>query len=372
MDSLIQREQTYLLDRKIITVHSEDRDSTRFPSSNQFDVRLPEDLTNVQSIRLVNSVVPSFQYVFSREYQNTKLKIEVVGNISDTGNADEKTALAGGATFTIEIEEGFYTPQLLAIELENKINEKVTEFLLANGLSELTHGDVLPYSKFSVRYNEVQHKLMFGNSRDPFIIFAEEKLEYEISCGQKDVWEQPEKWGLPYYLGLEKKQYNATPKDTVNISYEQPSLWLSPSADADLNKVWVVYTPHLLHIMGENAIYMEIEGHNTIQELAPYSLRTNSAMNVVYSGGQYAFAKIPITQLSYSVVFDSRNAFLTNVAFYERPIERIRNIRVKFRFHDGRLVDFKNINHSFTLEFTCLRDEINRVMSVRKHGTYGI
>jgi hypothetical protein len=372
MESLIQREQTYLLDRKIVTVHSEDRDTTRFPASNHFDIRLPEDLTNVQSIRLVNSVVPSFQYVFSREYQNTKLKFEVVGNISDSGNADEKTALSTPLVSTIEIEEGFYTPQLLAIELENKLNQKVTDYLIDSGLSELTHEDVLPYSYFRVRYNEVQHKMIFGNVRDPFILFAEEKLEYEISCGQKEVWGQPEKWGLPYNLGLERKQYNATAADSVHISYEQPSLWLSPTADAELPKVWVVYAPHLLHIMGENAIYMEIEGHNTIQELSPYPLKTNSATNVVYTGGQYAFAKIPVTQLSFSVVFDSRNAFLTNIAFYERPIERMRNIRVKFRFHDGRLVDFKNINHSFTLEFTCLRDEINRVMSVRKHGTYGI
>lgn len=372
MESLIQREQTYLLDRKVITVHSEDRDISRFPMSNMFDIRLPEDLINVQSIRLVNSVFPSFQYVFSREYQNTKLKFEVVGNISDTGDADEKTALSEGVSLIIEIEEGFYTPQLLAIELENKMNEKVTEYLLANGLSELTHEAVLPYSKFSVRYNEVQHKLMFGNYRDPFIIFANEKMEYEISCGQKEVWALPEKWGLPYYLGLEKKEYNSTPKDTVHISYEQPSLWLSPSADAELNKVWIINAPHLLHIMGENAIYMELEGHNTIQELSPYPSRMNSATNSVYSGGGYAFAKIPVTQLAFSVVFDSRNAFLTNIAFYERPIERMRTLKVKFRFHDGRLVDFKNINHSFTLEITCLKDEINRVMSVRKHGTYNV
>jgi hypothetical protein len=372
MESLIQREQTYLLDRKIITIHSEDRDTTRYPMSNMFDIRLPEDLTNVQSIRLVNSVFPSFQYVFSREYQNTKMEFEVVGNISETGNANEKTALTGGATLIFEIEEGFYTPQLLAIEIENKMNEKVTEYLLANGLSELVDDDTLPYSKFSVRYNEVQHKLMFGNSRDPFILFADKKMDYEISCGQKEVWGLPEKWGLAYYLGLEKKQYNSTPKDRLYISYEQPSLWLSPSADAELNKVWSINAPHLLHIMGENAIYMELEGHNSIQELSPYPSKTNSATNAVYSGGGYAFAKIPVTQLAFSVVFDSRNAFLTNIAFYERPIERMRTLKVKFRFHDGRLVDFKNINHSFTLEITCLKDEINRVMSVRKHGTYNV
>lgn len=372
MESLIPREQTYLLERKIITIHSEDRDVSRFPMSNVFDIRLPEDLINVQSIRLVNSVLPSFQYVFSREYQNTKLTFEVVGNISDMGNADEKTALTDGVTLTIEIEEGFYSPQLLAIELENKMNQKVTEYLLENGLSELIHDDILPYSKFSIRYNEVQHKLIFGNSRDPFILFADKKIEYEISCGQKEVWGLPEKWGLPYYLGLEKKEYNSTPKDTVHISYEQPSLWLSPSADAELNKVWVVYSPDLLHIMGENAIYMELEGHNTIHELSPYPLRTNSSTNSVYSGGHYAFAKIPITQLAFSVVFDSRNAFLTNIAFYERPLERLRTLKVKFRFHDGRLVDFKNINHSFTIEVSSLKDEINRIISVRKHGTYNV
>jgi hypothetical protein len=370
MDSLIQRDQYFLLDRKILTIHSEDRDVSRYPNSNLFDIRLPEDLINVQSIRLVNSAFPSFQYVFSNEYQNTKLMVELIGNISDTGNADEKTALQDAVFFEIQIEEGFYTPQLLIVEIENKLNQAVTDYLLSNGLDEITHDAILPYNKFTVRYNEVQHKIMIGNTRDPFSILAEVKLAYTVSCGQKEVWTSPEKWGLPYYLGFDKKKYNSVAEDTVHITYETPSLWMSPTADAEINKVWLVKSPNLLNIMGENAIYMEIEGHNTIQELAPYPSKTNSLTNTVHSGGQYAFAKIPYTQMSFSVVFDSRNAFLTNIAFYERPIEKLRNLKFKFRLHDGRLVDFRNINHTFSLEFTCLKDEINRILSVRKHGTY--
>ena len=34
--ALIQREQTYVLEKKLLAVHSEDRDYTQFPNSNNF------------------------------------------------------------------------------------------------------------------------------------------------------------------------------------------------------------------------------------------------------------------------------------------------------------------------------------------------
>ncbi len=47
---LIPREQTYFLDRKILSVHSYDRDYKKWPNANHFEVMLPETLKNIQSI----------------------------------------------------------------------------------------------------------------------------------------------------------------------------------------------------------------------------------------------------------------------------------------------------------------------------------
>ena len=65
---LIPREQTYVLDRKLVSIHSYDRDVKKWPNSNHFAIELPEDLRNIQSMRLLNIQLPSNQYIFSNEY----------------------------------------------------------------------------------------------------------------------------------------------------------------------------------------------------------------------------------------------------------------------------------------------------------------
>ena len=54
---LIPREQTYVLDRKLISFHSVDRDIKQWSFANQFEITLPTPLENIQSMRLVNIAV---------------------------------------------------------------------------------------------------------------------------------------------------------------------------------------------------------------------------------------------------------------------------------------------------------------------------
>lgn len=51
---LIPRHPNYLLDSKIVSIHSEDRDVNKWPNPNHFEVTLPDELKNVQSIRLLD------------------------------------------------------------------------------------------------------------------------------------------------------------------------------------------------------------------------------------------------------------------------------------------------------------------------------
>jgi hypothetical protein len=55
---------------------------------------------------------------------------------------------------------------------------------------------------------------------------------------------------------------------------------------------------------------------------------------------------------------------------YDPPIERITRLKFKFRFHDGRLVNFQNFPFDFSLEFNSLRNEINKQYTVRIPATY--
>ena len=128
---LISREQTYVLERKLVTIHSEDRDVCGWPHSSYFEITLPQQLTNVQSIRLIESNFPSVNNVFTNSNQNTKLTFTL-------------TSGTYVGTYTIIIDEGFYSPFQLANELTNKMNQAVS-------FSPL-------YTGFVVIYNEVNPK----------------------------------------------------------------------------------------------------------------------------------------------------------------------------------------------------------------------
>ena len=108
---LIPREQNFVLFRKIISIHSFDRDINKWPKANHFEIDLPEDLTKVQSIRLVQITIPNNQYVFTNSYQNIKF------NFTLTHGA------VTSAPITITIEEGSYTAEQLAIEIATKMNK---------------------------------------------------------------------------------------------------------------------------------------------------------------------------------------------------------------------------------------------------------
>ena len=62
--------QNMSLKQKLITVHSYDRDIKKWPNANNFEIRLPNPVSNIHSMRLATISLPNNQYVFSNEYQN--------------------------------------------------------------------------------------------------------------------------------------------------------------------------------------------------------------------------------------------------------------------------------------------------------------
>ena len=118
---------------------------------------------------------------------------------------------------------------------------------------------------------------------------------------------------------------------------------------------------------------MEIDKYNSYDELVPYSTKTNHLYNNDFNGKvNSAFAKIPITFLPHGEITDSRNDNLQNIVCYNPPIERISKLKFKFRYHDGRLVDFKDAPFNFTIAFNCLQNEIPRAFNVRVPPTIGL
>lgn len=312
---LINREQNFVLDRRLLSVHSTDRDITKFPNSNYFEILLPETMYNVQSLRLVQCDFPGNYYVFSNDYQNTQMYIDA--------------SLCG------PIQSGLYTPVNLARELTTQLNTTVG-------------------TGFDVSYNVSTQKFTISNPGTDFSLNFIKQVIYDTSCDNYTnnpvMWNQYANWGLPYYLGFEKKLY---------------SIYTNSSTKS--------YTaPYTANISGETCIYMEVDKYNSYDELYPYN-KSSCQMydNNAYSGKvNSAFAKIPIK--GETIAQDARTLYLQNIVQYDPPIERIARLIFKFRFHDGRLVDFQNKNFDFTIEFNCLKNEIAKKYNVRVPATYNL
>jgi len=361
---LIDRSQTYVLDRKCVTIHSSDRDVNKWPYSNHFEVTLPQALHNVQSMRLLEIQVPSNYYSFSNELQNTKFKFRfsTVSTAWSTSSIPAiYTILNNAGDFEITIQNGFYDPDEIASEIQNRMNKAITDYLFDNGVTYV-------YDKFVVANDKAGMKIFFGNTIDSFVLLFSERMEYTLQqCEQATAWERYTQWGFPFFVGFEKDDYTSiTSNDELFFFYKSADPWLTYSDDPSSNSVYYVEAPFIYRLFGENTIYMELEKYNTIDEIVPFSQSTNSTYNNDYSGRvNSAFAKIPITILPYGQVFDSRNGFLQNVTHFDPPVEKIQKVKVKFRNHVGILVDFQDLPINFTIEFNMLKNEIGKDYKLR-------
>ena len=286
----------------------------------------------------------------------------------------------GGVTtnLLITIDEGSYTPDQLATEIQTKMNKAVANSAVLSAPN---------YNNFRCRYNAVTNQFWFGNLGDKFDLNFGFKINYDIDCNQVEVWNNYKRWGLPAYLGYKKRTYlskitppnpwhSNTVGDPFGFDYEMEdgsgNEWLDGSQNFVVNLHDLSANPLdisgicNLDIMGEDYIYMELDKYNSMDEIEPYSENTGGWFNNDYAGKvKCAFAKIPVQCTPYSQVFDSTRAYIANISHYNPPIERIDRLRFRFRYHDGRLVDFKCLPFSFTLEFNMLRDEQLRAYVVR-------
>lgn len=88
----------------------------------------------------------------------------------------------------------------------------------------------------------------------------------------------------------------------------------------------------VMNLAGENFIFMCIRGLSTLSTTE----RTNDV-----------FAKLIYNVPPRSIAFDS---FISNAFVFQQPVN-MNHLDVSFLRHDGSLVDFNNIDHSFSLEF---------------------
>ena len=386
---LIPREQTFSVNRKLITVHSEDRDINKWPNANHFELQLPQTYTNVETIALVEYSFPTYYYTISNEAQNTKI----------TFTADILTAGYGQTDpIVVTISPGFYSPTQLAAEMQNQLNLAVRA--LSPSLSA--------YDNFRVFYDEVRQRLLFGNKEDAFTFVYNAPERYDdapcyapcastASSAQTTPspsatirWNQYTNWGLGYNLGFVKclqsecgnsaNTFNANKAVAVPVTSSQSVYYINPNLST-LGYEWlpvlitgyVLVPPNPPSLNGASDMYLEIDRYNYLDEMQPYSAHTSNSRNNDYNGiVNAAFAKIPLRTKPTRIVsaleymyggepMDTSQGFAT----FFPPLDKLSKLKFKFRYHDGTLVDFGGQNFSFTVALYTYRDEIARSKQLR-------
>ena len=395
---LIQNTNSYSYEQKFISIHSEDRDISKFPNSALFEIELPQDYLNVVSARLSSWSFPANYNVFSVFNFNLSMTFKFTNLYNPGMHATSDPLLEGifaalysdtEKEYIVTIQPGFYNPEQMSRELTNRFNEIVTtnisNFLNDPANSAYNQAKLLftTYDRFAIVYNTVDQKLWFGNSADQFVLtndsflFVRQEL-LESSCYRKRLLPNFSTWGLPSYLGFTRcpayalsvqemiRLADPNSNENTDIARDVPRFyygdvkkgdngyWLLPGAPGAT--VYFLQAPLKISFMGPAYMYMEIDGLNCLDETAPWNLSEFTSQNNVTNGtANSSFAKIAIPTTPISQWFDRGSDTFKH---FNPPAERIRRLKVKLRYHNGQLVDFGQFEYSFMLEFNLLRNQM--------------
>jgi hypothetical protein len=132
---LIQNSQEYIYYKKYVSIHSEDRDILKYPNPGEFEIDIPEDLLNVAALRLYSWSFPSNYSTFSPVNSNLTMTFKINDPYNPNINSVsiflvqkifECLFYTKNDDYIIIIEEGFYNPQQMVTELQNKFNAAVS------------------------------------------------------------------------------------------------------------------------------------------------------------------------------------------------------------------------------------------------------
>ena len=135
---IIPNANNYMYEQRYVSIHSNDRDLIKYPKSSDFEIELPQDYQNVISTRLHSWTMPSNYNVFSLENYNVIMTFKLL-NLYNPGTNIFKDASYQAVSeafyaalsynqdknYAPIIEQGFYNPEQMAIELTNKFNDVI-------------------------------------------------------------------------------------------------------------------------------------------------------------------------------------------------------------------------------------------------------
>jgi hypothetical protein len=376
MHPIIKPTQNYVMHKELVSIHGIDKDVTKWPKNNEFEISLPYPIQNVSYIKLKDITLPNFLHNISERKQNSKMRIQYANPVF--GTAMDINHHAGDVTETIQIPDGYYTPLKLTNMIQNILNRSMY--------------NQFDFEPFKVKYNEITNKILIGVTEGEFkLLFTyDHTFNSYLNCIYKPKFTNYMDWGLGCILGYEKQDYTSTIFDVATAdSYTQLKTgltlehetvaWLIPSKQHNTAKTTVSYleSPHAVNTQKYDTMYIELDKHNYISEIQPYSNSTNSSFNndLVFKNNS-AFAKLSLVksnvlqasivadQLFHMISFNS-SEITSNSHNYTPPIKSLSKLKFKFRHHDGTMAEFDKASPSLTLEIGCLMEEHKQIGTIR-------
>ena len=306
---LIERKQNFTLNRKILSVDTNDRDINKWPNPCEFEVSCPQSYNNIESIRLLNIQTPNKFYNISEYLQNNKFKIHVNG-------LDPKIII---------LEDGFYNID----NLVNSLNNATT---------------------ITVKYNDVNNKIYFGHNHSFTMYFNNSDLSYNncYNSNYNNIYKQHSKWGLGAILGFNKEIVTSSAQSTKQKFQHESSNWSSGH--------YIIESFKAVDLDEYQNIYIEVDKLNKSDEIKPYIVdRINNTNSGIMNS---FFAKVPIIKNELNQSINTKDFCIEGVSYFQPPLENINKLKIKIRYHNGLLVDLQNYNISMTFEINQIRNEI--------------
>lgn len=425
---IIPNSNNYMYEQRYVSIHSNDRDVSKYPKSSEFEIEMPQDYLNVVSVRLHSWAMPSNYNVFSLQNYNIIMTFKMSTLYDPSGQTfmDPSYQATSNAFYQALkynqdkekeyapiIEQGFYNPPQMATELTNKYNDVInnTVYQFLNLPDAITYFSNISdyniskeiydnrynrnnfkylYNRFIIVYNTVNQKLWFGNRADKFILTNDtlEKrslVNYSQNCLRKDYLPDTLDWGLPSNLGFSRCPSIAI---TTEEAYRIGKMYDPPFLADNL-----IYEPYPRFFYDDNGYWLLPD--NSCPNSTVYYIQAPFKINLM--GASYIYMEIeglncfdetsPYNVSQFTLKTNQTNGIVNSafakIALYSTPIsqfydqitepykyfsppaERIRKIKVKLRYHNGEAVNFGVFDYSFMLEFNLLRPQNLRGQNIQ-------
>lgn len=295
--------------RKTIIVDSRDRQMNAGSHPGSYTVTLPTVYQNVVAATLKTIELPLSFYQFSAAMSNVTLNF----SYGAYGTASSPLVLT--------LPDGNYSISQLVAALNTALN---TAIVAAGG----TTGNL------TCSFSSITGKITFTGLAN-FAFYLTPPVPISAKGGNSLTSNFTTWWGLGYFLGFTAQTQTPT-NNGSNYS---------------------LVSQFLANPFPTNYILMDMETMNKIDET---SLDDRKAWKV-----NGAFAKIPTDGNSGDFIYlTDTAAYQLNRAVYSPPISKLTQLFIKFRLHDGRIVDFNGVEHSFTLEIEMLDNNFDEFSSV--------